>query len=210
MMCCTFLGGFKYRFQGYDGELINDWRSCGAVCFPKDAGDFRSLQRWRIICLAHALFRWYEIFIYKQLEKFVPSLPDCIVGYQPGSQCLDIVCFLNDMLAKAYAWKLPGAFISMDIGSAFDNIRPDVAARTPALAGSAGGTGLCIGSRTHRARSTPIVGLAFCRAPPVPYGAKELDKDDRGHPNKWHELVAAALGPLQSGKARIESAFHGT
>ena len=61
--------GFKDRVQGIDGELIDDWRSFGAVCIPKASGDLRSLQRWRIICLASALFKWYEIFLFKHLEN---------------------------------------------------------------------------------------------------------------------------------------------
>ena len=96
------------------------------------------MQRWRIICLASALFKWYEIFLYKQMEQFLPPPPTCIVGYRPGRQCLDIACYLNDMMQKAFERKLPEAVLAMDIDSAFDNINPEVAAQTLYRQGCAG------------------------------------------------------------------------
>ena len=167
-LASAMMWGFKDRVQGIDGELINDWRSFGAVCIPKASGDLRSLQRWRIICLASALSKWYETFLCKQLEKFLPYLPSCIVGYRPGRQCLDIACFLNDMLAKAFEWKTPGAVLSMDIDSAFDNIKPEVAARTLRRRGAPAELVCALVRELTELEASPS--LAFLRTPPVPYG----------------------------------------
>ena len=131
------------------------------------------------------------MFLFLQLEEF-SHLHQTSVGYRPGRQCLDIVGYLNDLLDKAYEWKLPGEVISLDIESAFDNTRPELAAKTLHQCGAPAELVCGLVRELTELEASPS--LAFCRTRPVPYGKGARQGGPRT-PALWNELVVAALEP---------------
>ena len=53
-------------------------------------------------------------------------LPNQLVGFRPGMQCLDIVSFLVEALRKADEWGEKLFVVSMDVASAFDSVSAQV------------------------------------------------------------------------------------
>ena len=60
------------------------------------------------------------------LDKELRPLPNQLVGFRPGMQCLDIVSFLVESLRKADEWREKLFVVSMDVASAFDSVSAQV------------------------------------------------------------------------------------
>ena len=64
--------------------------------------------------------------MWKVLDKELRPLPNQLVGFRPGMQCLDIVSFLVESLRKADEWGEKLFVVSMDVASAFDSVSAQV------------------------------------------------------------------------------------
>ena len=100
-------------------------RSSISAWFQKK-GDFSKLSNWRPISLVPTLCKVYEMYMWKVLDKELRPLPNQLVGFRPGVQCLDIVSFLVESLRKADEWGEKLFVVSMDVASAFDSVSAQV------------------------------------------------------------------------------------
>ena len=60
------------------------------------------------------------------LDKELRPLPNQLVEFRPGMQCLDIISFLVESLRKADEWGEKLFVVSMDMASAFDSVSAQV------------------------------------------------------------------------------------
>ena len=90
------------------------------ICLVPKKGDISRLCNWRPISLVPTLYKVYEMCI--ELRP----LPNQLVGFRPGMQCLDIVSFLVEALRKADEWGEKLFVVSMDVASAFDSVSAQV------------------------------------------------------------------------------------
>ena len=64
--------------------------------------------------------------MWKVLDKELTPLPNQLVGFRPGMQCLDIVSLLVESLRKADEWGEKLFVVSKDVASAFDSVSAQV------------------------------------------------------------------------------------
>ena len=93
------------------------------ICLVPKKGDISKLSNWRPISLVPTV---YEMCMWKVLDKELRPLPNQLVGFRPGMQCLDIVSFLVESLQKADEWGEKLFVVSMDVASAFDSVSAQV------------------------------------------------------------------------------------
>ena len=121
------------RLPGCDGQAADavsvhtqvKMEDAPKLLVPKK-GDISRLCNWRPISLVPTLYKVYELCMWKVLDKELRPLPNQLVGFRPGMQCLDIVSFLVEALRKADEWGEKLFVVSMDVASAFDSVSAQV------------------------------------------------------------------------------------
>ena len=121
------------RLPGCDGQAADavsvhtqvKMEDAPKLLVPKK-GDISRLCNWRPISLVPTLYKVYEMCMWKVLDKELRPLPNQLVGFRPGMQCLDIVSFLVEALRKADEWGEKLIVVSMDVASAFDSVSAQV------------------------------------------------------------------------------------
>ena len=113
------------RLAGREDAHVKGWAEFDICLVPKK-GDISKLSNWRPISLVPTLYKVYEMCMWKVLDKEVRPLPNQLVGFRPGMQCLDIVSFLVESLRKADEWRVKLFVVSMDVASAFDSVSAQV------------------------------------------------------------------------------------
>ena len=117
-------------------RLLNDWL-CREdahvkgwaefdICLVPKKGDISKLSNWRPISLVPTLYKVYKMCMSKVLDKELRPLPNQLVEFRPGMQCLDIISFLVESLRKADEWGEKLFVVSMDVASAFDSVSAQV------------------------------------------------------------------------------------
>ena len=109
------------RLSGWEDAHVHSWAEFDICLVPKK-GDISRLSNWRPISLVPTLYKVYEMCMWKVLDKELRPLPNQLVGFRPGMQCLDIVSFLVEALRKADEWGEKLFVVSMDVASAFDSV----------------------------------------------------------------------------------------
>ena len=113
------------RLSGREDAHVHSWAEFDICLVPKK-GDISRLSNWRPISLVPTLYKVYEMCMWKVLDKELRPLPNQLVGFRPGMQCLDIVSFLVEALRKADEWGEKLFVVSMDVASAFDSVSAQV------------------------------------------------------------------------------------
>ena len=114
------------RLAGREDAHVKGWAELDICLVPKK-GDISKLSNWRPISLVPTLYKVYETCMWKVLDKELRPLPNQLVGFRPGMQCLDIVLFfLVESLRKADEWREKLFVVSMDVASAFDSVSAQV------------------------------------------------------------------------------------
>ena len=113
------------RLSGREDAHVHGWAEFDICLVPKK-GDITKLSNWRPISLVPALYKVYEMCLWKVLDKELKPLPRQLVGFRPGLQCLDIVSFLVESLRKADEWGEKLFVVSMDVATAFDSVSAQV------------------------------------------------------------------------------------
>ena len=72
------------------------------------------------------LYKVNEMCMWKVLDKELRPLPNQLVEFRSGMQCLDIVSFLVESLRKADEWGEKLFVVSADVASAFDSVSAQV------------------------------------------------------------------------------------
>ena len=78
------------RLSGQEDAHVHSWAEFDMCLVPKK-GDISRLCNWRPISLVPTLYKVYEMCMWKVLDKELRPLPNQLVGFRPGMQCLDIV-----------------------------------------------------------------------------------------------------------------------
>ena len=118
------------RLSGWEDAHVHSWAEFDICLVPKK-GDISRLSNWRPISLVLTLYKVYEMCMWKVLDKELRPLPNQLVGFRPGMQCLDIVSFLVEALRKADEWGEKLFVVSMDVASAFDSVSAQVLGDVP-------------------------------------------------------------------------------
>ena len=113
------------RLAGREDAHVRGWAEFDICLVPKK-GDISKLSNWRPISLVPTLYIVYEMCMWKVLDKELRPLPNQLVEFRPGMQCLDIVSLLVESLRKADEWGEKLFVVSMDVASAFDSVSAQV------------------------------------------------------------------------------------
>ena len=177
------------RISGRDKSRITKWSDFVVLLVPKK-GDLTWLSKWRPICLVPALYKLYEICLWKVLDKELRPLPSQLLGFRPGRQCMDAVATLVELLRKADEWGKPLVMVSLDVDAAFDSVSAEVLADCLAERGARPAS-VAAALREHVGlRCSPV--LACAEGDPVEL-KRGMRQGGPRTPTAWNHITASCI-----------------
>ena len=180
------------RLAGREDAHVKGWAEFDICVVPKK-GDISKLSNWRPISMVPTLYKVYEMCMWKVLDKDLRQLPNQLVAFRPGMQCLDIASFLVESLRKADEWREKLFVVSMDVASAFDSVSAQVL----------GDVLLERGATTISAAAAVRENLEFCARPCMGFTKSIPFKLDVGMrqggprtPSGWNQVMAVLIEEL--------------
>lgn len=103
------------RLRELDNERVPEWVDSDLVLLRKPLKDATFPEKWRPLCLVVALLELYSRDMWQSLWRTWLPLPECVVGFRPGRQPMELLGFLQGAISRTHEWVLPLMVLSIDV-----------------------------------------------------------------------------------------------
>jgi len=115
---------FERRLNADEGwnDRIVEWMELIGQFIPKQTGDLKLVDSWRVVLIGSAVQKWYLSILRVVAEPIIHRLPPFIMGFRKGFQTAMLVEPLRIALRLTSEWDDPIAVACADAEAAFESI----------------------------------------------------------------------------------------